>query len=167
MLTAATTTLDVLGARYGRYPHSALRIAEVPVGWGFGAFALPGMILFTEDRGFLSDPRADDVDLVTRRVAHEVAHQWWGHTLDAVDVPGASLLVETLAKHSEQLVVSALHGERSLAAILAFDEDRYFAGRAQEPDSEPVLLETSGEAYLYYGKGAIVMNGLRDLLGTA
>ncbi|HSU15905.1 hypothetical protein [Longimicrobium sp.] len=167
ILAAATRSLDVLGARYGAYPHDALRIVEVPSWSGFGGFALPGIVLFTEDRGFLSDERDGDVDLVTRRVAHEVAHQWWGHTLDPAPVAGATTLVETLAKHSEQLVVEEMHGPRALAPMLAFDEDRYLAGRAQDPHGEPTLMETGGQAYLYYGKGAVVMSGLRDLLGGA
>ncbi|MBV9879247.1 MAG: hypothetical protein JO180_02075 [Gemmatirosa sp.] len=166
-LAAATRALDVLGARYSAYPHDALRIAEVPAWEPFGGFALPGMIYFPEDRGFLSDPRADDVDLLTRRVAHEVAHQWWGHRLSPADVAGGSTLVETLAKHSEQLVVADAYAPRALAPMLAFDEDRYLAGRAEARDSEPTLMESAGQAYLYYGKGAVVMNGLRDLLGAA
>jgi ABC-2 type transport system permease protein len=165
ILAAATRSLDVLGSRYGAYPHPTLRIAEVPAWSSFGGFALPGLVLFTEDRGFLADTRDGDVDLVTRRVAHEVSHQWWGHTLDPAPVAGATTLTETLAKHSEQLVVASLHGERALAPMLAFDEDRYLAGRAQEPGAEPTLMEAGDEQYLYYGKGAVVMNGLRDLLG--
>jgi ABC-2 type transport system permease protein len=167
ILAAATRSLDVLGARYGAYPHPTLRIAEVPAWSSFGGFALPGLVLFTEDRGFLSDPRGGGVDLVTRRVAHEVAHQWWGHTLSPAGMAGATTLTETLAKHSEQLVVAAMHGPRALAPMLAFDEDRYLAGRAQEPRTERTLMEAEDEPYLYYGKGAVVMNGLRDLLGEA
>jgi len=167
VLAAATRSLEVLGARYGRYPFSSLRIVEVPAWSPFGAFARPGMVFFTEDRGFTSDTRAGDVDLVTRRVAHEVGHQWWGGRLDPADVAGASTLVETLAKHSEQLVLAAMHGPQALPPMLAFDEDRYLAGRAEEETSERTLLETTEQAYLYYGKGAVVMNGLRHLLGEA
>ena len=165
-LAAAARALEVLGARYGAYPHPVLRIAEVPAWAPFGAFALSGLVLFPEHRGFLADSRAEGIDLVTRRVAHEVAHQWWAHALDPADVAGASTLVETLAKHSEQLVVEAMHGEDALPPILAFDEDRYLAGRAQDPEPEPTLLETTDQAYLYYGKGGIVVHALRDLLGA-
>jgi hypothetical protein len=170
MLAAATRTLDVLGARYGAYALPQLRVAEVPRWSSFGALSLPGMIFFPEDRGLLSDasPRAErGVDLVTRRVAHEVAHQWWGHTLDAAPMAGATTLTETLAKHSEQLVVAAMHGDGALPAMLAFDEDRYLAGSAQEPAAEPTLLDAGSQPYLYYGKGAVVMHALRELLGAA
>ena len=166
ILAAAARSLDVMGARWGAYPHAVLRIAEVPSWSNFGGFALPGLILFTEDRGFLADPRDGDVDLVTRRVAHEVAHQWWGHVLDPLDVAGATTLVETLAKHGEQLVVASLHGEAALPPMLAFDEDRYLAGRADDAEGEPTLLEAEGQPWLYYGKGAVVMHALRAELGA-
>jgi hypothetical protein len=166
-LTAATRALDIMGARYAAYPHDALRIVEVPAWAGFGAFALPGIVLFPESRGFQSDARAENVDLVSRRVAHEVAHQWWGHTVDAADVAGGSMLTETLAKQSEQLVVASLHGDAAHPPMLAFDEDRYLAGRAGDAEPEPTLLESAGQAYIYYGKGAIAMHALRDALGDS
>ncbi|MDB4949345.1 MAG: hypothetical protein JWM27_1994 [Gemmatimonadetes bacterium] len=166
MLAAATRSLDLFGARFGPYPHRELRIVEVPSYWGFGALALPGTVYFVEDRGFLTDARdSADLDLVTRRVAHEVGHQWWGHQVDPTDQPGASMLVETLAKYSEQMVLKETHGERALPALLAFDLDRYLRGRAGEESVEAPLYRVTGEAYLYYGKGAVVMSGLRDLLG--
>lgn len=167
ILAAAARSLRVLGPRYGAYPHSTLRIAEVPVWASFGAFALPGLVLFTEDRGFTADARPGDVDLLLRRVAHEVAHQWWGHRLDPAAVAGASTLVETLAKHSEQLVLADAHGPQALPPMLAFDEDRYLAGRTQEETTEPSMLEVENQDYLYYGKGAVLMNSLRARLGPA
>ncbi len=163
---AAGRALAELGARYGSYPRRTLRIAEVP-GWAnFGAYALSGLVLFPESRGFLTQQSPDGVDLIARRVAHEVSHQWWAHTLDPADVTGGTALVETLAKHSEQLVVAAMQGDSALPDLLAYDEDRYFAGRAEEREAEPTLMDVTSQSYVYYGKGAIVMNGLRDLLGA-
>jgi hypothetical protein len=166
ILNAARTSLAIFGARYGPYPFHELRIVEVPSWSDFGALALSGTILFTEDRGFLSDPRPGNVDLVTRRVAHEVAHQWWPDRLDPADVVGSAFLVESLAKYGEQLVIESMHGGTALAEMLAFDEDRYLSGRTDERGEEPTLLQVTNQAYLYYGKGAIVMNGIRDLLGS-
>jgi ABC-2 type transport system permease protein len=167
IVTAATVTLDLLEARLGRYPGSVLRIAEVPAWSGFGGFAHAGLILFTEDRGFLAVPDERDVDLVTRRVAHEVAHQWWGHVVDPPVGPGSTVIVETLAKYSEQLVIAQLHGDSALPAMLRFEEDRYLGGRAEEGEREPALVATAGEAYLFYGKGALAMNALAATLGRA
>ena len=166
MLHAATASLDVLGAAWGRYPHRTLRIVEVPAGWRFAAFAFPGLIAFTEDRGFLTDPSdSDRLDLVSRRVAHEVAHQWWGHTARPTGGPGDVFLVETMAKYGEQKVIRALHGEGQVARLVAYDRDRYAWGRTEAAGPEPPLAEVADQPHLYYGKGAVVMNGLHGLLG--
>ncbi|WP_338868986.1 ABC transporter permease/M1 family aminopeptidase [Myxococcus stipitatus] len=168
MLEATTRSLDDFGARFHRYPDEQLRIVEIPKSWSFGALAMRQVIYFVEDRGFLTDMKhSDAVDLVTRRTAHEVAHQWWGHMLAPATVEGATMLVESLTKYSEQRVLAGLHGEHSLVRELAFDRDRYLAGRAGEAAHEPGLYRGTGQSYLYYGKGALVMNALRDLLGEA
>ncbi|HEX8830468.1 MAG TPA: hypothetical protein VF705_04840, partial [Longimicrobium sp.] len=71
MLATATRSLDIFGERFGPYPHRHLRIVELPRYWGFGAFALTGLIVWPEDRGFLTDEsRGGDVNLITRRLAH-------------------------------------------------------------------------------------------------
>lgn len=167
IIDATTRTLDVLGARLGAYPSKTLRMVEIPNGWDFGALAMPGMMFFTENRGMLTDPRSEDVDLLTRRVAHEVAHQWWGHTLDPLMVRGASTLVESLAKDGEQQVVASRDGAAAIIPILAFDHDRYLAGRANEAGGEHTLDAVFGQSYLVYGKGALAMHALRAQLGDS
>ncbi|WAM27193.1 M1 family aminopeptidase [Myxococcus sp. NMCA1] len=168
MLRAATRSLEVLEEQLGRYPHRQLRIVEVPSTWGFGALALSNTIYYPEHRGFLTaSGEQDTVDLITRRIAHEVAHQWWGHQVDPVSGPGGLLITESLAKYAEQRVLKALHGEAQVRQVLAFDLDRYLRGRAEEHGEEPPLLQTKDEPYLYYGKGAVVMHALADLLGEA
>ncbi|QSQ24736.1 hypothetical protein JY651_07260 [Pyxidicoccus parkwayensis] len=168
MLVAATRSLDVFSEQFGPYRHEQLRIVEVPSYWSFGALARSNTIYYPEYRGFVADVRdTDGVDLVTRRIAHEVAHQWWGDQVDAAPGPGASTLIESLAKYSEQRVVQATYGEPHLRRVLAFDLDRYLRGRASEAAVEPPLTGVKDQSYLYYGKGAVVMNALSDLMGEA
>lgn len=165
MLAAATATLDWMAERVAPPVDSVLRIAEVPEWAGFGAFATRGLILFPEDRGFRVDGGAGMVDLITRRVAHEVAHQWWGHRVDPADVAGGLVLVESLAKDAEQQVVRRVHGADALPAMLGYDEDRYLIGRAEEGRRETPLIALDDGAWLYYGKGAMALHALRSVLG--
>lgn len=172
MITAAAQALDHGRRELGAYPHGELRIVELAsnaplAGRGTG-FAVPGMIFLLEHAGFLTE-RSDPtrVDVVSKRVAHEVAHQWFGHALRPVPGPGASMLVETLARDAELRVLAALHGEQAVPPVLAFELDRYFRGRAglgREPETPLVLVESQG--FVYYSKGAVVMNATRDLLGN-
>ncbi|HEX8558150.1 MAG TPA: M1 family aminopeptidase [Pyrinomonadaceae bacterium] len=166
MLATAARSLDMFGERFGPYPHGHLRIAELPGHWGFGAFALPGLIVWPEDRGFLTDERrGGEVDLITRRLAHEVSHQWWGHQLYPARVEGGSMLVETLAKYSEMLALEATRGRGSLPRLLRFEREMYLLSRANTPFPEPPLMRVVDLEHVYYSKGAIVMDAMRDLIG--
>jgi ABC-2 type transport system permease protein len=167
ILKATATTLAMLGTQLSPYRLPVLRVVEIPSGWRFGGFALTGMLVLTENRGVLMDERAEDVDLLTRRVAHEVSHQWWGHTVSALPVPGGSTITESLAKHSERLVIQALHGDAALPQMLAFEHDEYLSGRARETEKEPTLIDGRDDDYIYYRKGALAMHALTDALGEA
>jgi ABC-2 type transport system permease protein len=166
MLATAALSLDMFGARFGPYPHRHLRIVELPRYWGFGAFALPGLILWPEDRGFLTDTSGGgEIDIITRRLAHEVSHQWWGHQLYPAQVEGGTMLVETLAKYSELLVLEATRGKGSLPPLLRFERETYLLSRTNTPFPEPPLMRVVDLEHVYYSKGAIVMEALRDLIG--
>jgi ABC-type transport system involved in multi-copper enzyme maturation permease subunit len=168
VLDAAATSLAALARRFGPYPMPTLRIVELPTGWGFGAFAMPGTLLLTENRGMRLDARREQVDLLLRRIGHEVAHQWWGGVVTPADVLGAGTIVEALAKYAEQRVVAEVHGEAALPPMLAFDHDRYLAGRAQEAGAERTLADAGFvDDYLFYGKAAIGFHALHASLGDS
>jgi len=165
VLEAATRSLDLCAERYGAYPFPQLRVAEVPSrGLRAAGFALPGVVYLAEDRVFLAD--LDDparTDIVTKRVAHEVAHQWWGHQLSPAPGPGATALVESLARHTELRVLKARHGPAALEPVLRAELDRYLSGRTG--GDEVPLVDVGGQAYLYYAKGSLAMAALSELAG--
>lgn len=166
MLDSAGVALDVMQSRFGAYPHQTLRIVEVPIYAPFAGFATPGVVLLREDRAFLTDARdRERPDLVARRVAHEVAHQWFGYRVVAANVPGASMITESLTKYAELLVIERMHGREAVRRLLEIELDRYLAGRASDEKSEVPLAKVEGQSYLYYSKGAIVFWAIRDLLG--
>ncbi len=164
ILKAASDSLRAFETSFGPYPQSQLRIAEAPAYWQFGGLAMPGLVLLSESRAFLIDARDPSlIDLVTRRTAHEVSHQWWGHYVTPAVVPGASTIIESLPRYSELLILD----KRSVRRSLGFELDRYLTGRTADKNPEVPLTRVTDQAYLYYGKGAIVMNALKHLLGEA
>ena len=166
MLDTAAVALDVMQSRFEPYPHHQLRIIEVPPDWPWSGYALPGTVYIREDRGFLTDARDPDrPDLVARRVAHEVAHQWFGHRVHAADVEGASMIIESLAKYSELLIIERLRGREQVRQLLEIELDRYLSGRAGATYAEVPLYKVGDRPYLFYNKAAVVLLGLRDLLG--
>lgn len=165
ILETARASLDVFQEAFGPYPHRELRIAEVPSSANFGGFATPGLVLLAENRVFLvDDAREQPIDLVCRRVAHEIAHQWWGHHLVPAPVDGGTFLTESVTKYAETLVLERLHGLEQVRNLRAIELDRYLSGRVGEV--EPPLSEVAGQSFLFYSKGLLVMGALGDLLGA-
>lgn len=166
IFSAATDSLRIFEMSFGPYPQSQLRIAEAPAYARFGGLAMPDLVFLSESRAFLIDARdPSQIDLVARRTAHEVAHQWWGHSVTPAVIPGASAIIESLPRYSELLVLDKRYGRGQVRRSLQFELDRYLAGRAGDEKTEVPLARVTGQAYLYYGKGAIVMNALKELLG--
>jgi hypothetical protein len=166
MCDAATSSLDLFTQRFGPYPHRDLRLVEAPAHAPFAGYATPSVIFLNEGRSFLIDARDPvRVDLVTRRVAHEVAHQWWGYRIDAITGRGAPAIVESLTKYAELMIIEKKYGREAARQLLEFENDNYLAGRASENDEEVPLVDVGNQQYVYYGKGAVVMNGIRDLAG--
>ncbi|HET8774138.1 MAG TPA: M1 family aminopeptidase [Thermoanaerobaculia bacterium] len=162
-------SLTLLSGAFGAYPQPQLRVVEVPSSWNFGGFATPGVVFLNEKRGFMIDARDPRrVDLVLRRTAHEVAHQWWGHSVSAATGPGATMITESLTKYSELLVLERTHGKEAVRELLSHELDRYLSGRTTETSgAEPPLGRATNQSYLYYPKGAIVLSAIRDLIGEA
>lgn len=148
------------------YAYDTLRLAEIPGFWRFGGFATPAAIFLVEDRSFELDLRREaSVDLLTRRVAHEVAHQWWGHALTPKGGPGAVVLVEALAKYSESQIVLKRRGAAAARRLLEFELDQYLAGRAEATREEVPLAAVDEDAYLFYRKGALATHAIERTIG--
>lgn len=166
MLDTMAASLDVLQDAFGKYPHPQLRLVELASYWPMAGYALPGTIFVREDRGFFTDLRdRERPDLVARRVAHEVAHQWFGHRVQVANVEGATVIVESLTKYSELLIVERMRGREHVRQLLEIELGQYLSGRAADTYPEVPLYKADEQAYLFYNKAAIVLFALRDLLG--
>lgn len=167
MLDTAAASLDVMQQSFGAYPHRQLRLVEISSYWPMAGYALPGTVYVREDRGFLTDARdTTRPDLVARRVAHEVAHQWFGHRVQVTNVEGAPMIIESLTKYSELLIVEHLRGREHVRRLLEIELDRYLSGRAGETYAEVPLYKVDNQPYLFYNKAAVVLLAIRDLLGS-
>ena len=159
-------TIDYCEENFGDYAFDHIRIAEVPSHWSFGGFAHPGMISMVEDRLYLMDVSQEETfNLVAKRVIHEVAHQYWGHTLSAKPVAGGSILIEGFAKYTEAVVMEKMFGKRAVYELSENARRRYFSGRSYATDLEPPVYKVLGQGYISYGKSLNVMLALRDLIG--
>ncbi|GJM36596.1 MAG: membrane protein [Saprospiraceae bacterium] len=168
MMEAMEQTLDYCQQAFSPYGLDHLRIAELPGHWPMGGYATSGVIGLVENRSFFTDlSDSTSFDVVTKRVAHEVAHQWFGHQLNPKNDAGASMLVESFAKYIECVIIDQQYGKSQLRALLTDQMDDYFKNRNRTNKLEPPLDQVDDQSFIYYAKGCVVMNALRDLLGES
>ena len=151
----------------GPFPWPELDVIEMPA-YGFG-HAPPGMIFITREAFTpLSDPVAMEfVKGINARLAHEVAHAWFGHVAKD-SYPEDQWLSESTADYFAAVAMEQLKDKKEFGS--AIDEWKEHARKA--PDL-PVYLANSlaGEdafrqrQRLLYAKGPLVLDALRRELG--
>ncbi|MDE1145551.1 MAG: M1 family aminopeptidase [Azospirillaceae bacterium] len=165
MMTSMKQSLAYCSTAFGPYQHRQVRILEFP---DYARFAqsFPNTVPFSEGMGFIEDNRdKTKIDSVFYVTAHEVAHQWWGHQLEAANVQGNTLLVETLAQYTSLMVMEHQYGPNQIRKFLKYELDRYLSSRGHEELEELPLNRVEDQPYIHYRKGAVVMYALKDYLG--
>jgi len=170
MMRGLKATLDYCTAAYSPFQFHQLRILEFP---RYGSFAesFPNTIPYSEEIGFIVEVDPKKVDAINMPffvTAHETAHQWWGHQVDAAAVEGETSIVETLAQYTSLMVMQQTYGADSMRKFLRFQLDGYLRGRAQEHNEENPLYKVQPyQGYIHYFKGGLVMYALQDYIGEA
>lgn len=165
MIDSSKDSLDYFTQAFGPYQHKQLRIIEYP---GYRSFAqsFANTVPYSEKIGFITDLRDNkEIDPVYYITAHEVAHQWFGHQLNAANVQGSAVLSESLSQYAALMVMEKKYGEEKIRKFLTFELDSYLRGRASESLEEMPLLRAENQQYIHYRKGSIVMMALRDRIG--
>jgi ABC-2 type transport system permease protein len=165
MMQAAKSTLEYATVEFSPYPHSQLRIVEVPNYIGLTAMSLGGTIPFSESWGFTAQIKGDALDSVTKVVAHEVAHQWWNHQVVPANTQGANFIAETMSEYTALMVLEKETSKADMQRHLRHELDRYFKGRNREEFKENPLNLVGNQPYLHYSKGNLAMYRIRDLVG--
>jgi hypothetical protein len=148
----------------GKFPFPELEVLEINA-FGFG-IAPPGMIFITREafnplftQGFVKG--------INARLAHEVAHAWWGHVVR----PSATAdrwMAESLAEYYSGLAMQ-LRNKNDFGLMLDEwkDESKPVRGRGSVYLANSVAGEDRGLEYqaLLYAKGPLVLHALRLEIG--
>ena len=166
---AILATLKTARRRYSEWftdsPWPQLRLTEVP-DLIPDATAYPTTLLVTERLGFATAPGVR-AGMPFAVVAHEAAHQWWGHLVRAGSGAGTGLLVEGMADYATLLLHDAEFGTEGRRRYAAYLEREYLE-RRDARDERSVLDardERAGDATVVQYKGAWVMWMLQQELG--
>jgi ABC-2 type transport system permease protein len=165
MINGVKESLDYYSDHFGAYPFKQLRVVEFPR-YIDGAQGFANTLTFSEGRDFVAAPGSGNANSLNCffTVAHEVAHQWWGHQVVGADLAGNTLIGESLAEYSALKVLEKKFGYKAIYKYLKYELDEYFKKR-RRGDNEPVLLYCQDQSEVYYNKASIVLYSICDLIG--
>lgn len=167
MLQSMRDAFDYYTTHFGPYPQKVARIIEFPRGEYAQAFV--GTMPYGEHAGFTYDYRgfkSDDIDIIYFLVAHEMAHQYWGHQLVGPAMQGSQMLSESFSQYSALMVMEKRYGKDAMRKFLRYELEQYLTARSTEQEEELPLWKEEGQPYLYYNKGSLVMYYLKEMIGA-
>jgi ABC-2 type transport system permease protein len=165
MMESMKMSLDYYSAHFSPYQYNQLRIVEFPRYRSF-AQSLPGIIPFSEALGFVMDIEDEnDVDMAFYITAHEVSHQWWGLQMEAANVQGQNMILETLAQYSAMMVLKEKYNDEKVQQFLKLQLDEYKKASLKSKKEEPPLALVGNDNHIYYNKGALNMYELQKHIG--
>jgi aminopeptidase N len=161
-LQVAEQSLRAFNARFGRYPHAELEVAQGAMTTFLG-MEYPGVVLI-EQNLYARNGRG-----LETTVAHEIGHQWW-YSQVGNDAQGEPWLDEGLASYAQVVYYEAL-GRPELAkgeldAFRASYRQLREGGRDAPLATPPSELERIYVPVIY-AKGALFFQALRAQIGEA
>jgi hypothetical protein len=168
MVEGIKKSLDYYTRNFSPFQFDHVRILEFP---RYATFAesFANTIPYSEAIGFIAkvNPKDEnDVDFPFYVTAHEVAHQWWAHQVLGARAQGLDMLAESLAQYSALMVMKHDFGAAQMKRFLKYELDGYLRQRPIERKREqPLERVDSGQTYVRYQKGSMVMYALQDYLG--
>ncbi|WP_051554590.1 ABC transporter permease/M1 family aminopeptidase [Maribacter antarcticus] len=167
MMESMKASFDYFSTNFSPYQYEQMRILEFPRYAEF-AQSFPGTVPFSEAIGFILNINDDkDVDMAFYVTAHELAHQWFGMQIEAANVQGQLMLLETLSQYAATMVLKQHYSEEKVQQFLELQKDKYIEGQRNEGDQEPSLALVENQDYIYYAKGAINMYEFQKQIGEA
>lgn len=172
LLAQARQILDFFTAQFGPCPYPRLNLVALE-GRAPGGHSPPGMVVLVERplllRSTLVDDPASFHDIPGFFLAHELAHQWWGHGVAGQNYR-ERWLSEALAQYAAALWTRHTHGEVVFARVLermarwglkATGEGPIHLGhRLGHLKDDPQVFRA-----VVYDKGAYVLHMLRQVVG--
>ncbi len=171
-LDATLRILAFYREEFGPMPFAGLNVVLIE-GRAPGGHSPPGMVVLSNRppmlRNTLRDDPASFHDLPTFFLAHELAHQWWGHGVSGQNYR-ERWIAEGFAQYAAALWIRKTMGEAPFRSVL----DRMGRWAQRKTDLGPIHLghrlgHVKGDAQIYravvYDKGAYVLHMLRGIMG--
>jgi hypothetical protein len=172
LLARAGDIIQFFETEFGPFPYSSLTLLAIE-GQTPGGHSPPGMVIMAERplfirRALRDDPAGFD-DVPGFFLAHELAHQWWGHGV-AGENYRERWLSEGTAQYAAALWVRHDQRDETFRDVLR----RMASWALRETDEGPLSLgyrlgHVKGDPQIYravvYDKGAYILHMLRQVIG--
>ncbi|MDD7914030.1 ABC transporter permease/M1 family aminopeptidase [Polaribacter ponticola] len=167
MMKSMKASFDYYSTNFSPYQFKQMRILEFPRYVEF-AQSFPGTVPFSEAIGFVLDIDDEkDVDMAFYVTAHELAHQWFLMQVEAANVQGQHLILESLSQYAAIMVLKKHYSEEKVQQFLNTHKGKYLAEKSRESEKEPSLALVENQKYIYYSKGVINMYEFQKQIGEA
>lgn len=157
----ALKALSFYRDRFGKLDRGAYGVAEMHVmnpkrsyNYEADGFSVYDSVLF--------DGREPDA----RKIAHEVAHLWWGGEVDPTG-NGERFLTESLAEMSALLYVEKVHGAARAEDVATKWRERYASSSSDETSIARTTFGSPRYAEVIYARGPMALRTLRDRAGKS
>jgi hypothetical protein len=172
LLESSGAILRFFAHEFGAPPYASLRLALIE-GIAPGGHSPPGMMILSRQpplfRGRLRDDPANFGDVADFFLAHELAHQWWGHGVAGQNYR-ERWISEGFAQYAAALWTGHSQGEDAFRSLLGRMAEWALRRSADGPIHLGHRLgHIEGDRQTFravvYDKGALVLHMLRGIVG--
>lgn len=164
--TASQHAFAFLKPILGRYPYDTLRIAERPR-YDEEVVSFGNVIVLPENHGWIADiRRREDLDYLHFITASQIAQQYM-QQLPLSKTQGFPVVTRSIPAYLALVQLKQYYGDTAVKNhVLKLHQD-YMKGRANEKNTEPILLSVDEDAnYVSEKKGAVVLYMLAQKIGV-
>lgn len=169
MMNGLKAGLDYNAANFAPYQHQQARIVEYSRSLGNYGQSYANTLPLSE-YSFVADidlSAKGNLDKLYGGIAHEIAHQWWGHQAIPAGAIGYAMVTESMSEYVALKVIEKEYGLDMLRTYTRLSMEKYLKQRSKVKGQEHPLMDNHGqdEAHVAYEKGSLAMYALSDYLG--
>ncbi|MEM9858043.1 MAG: M1 family aminopeptidase [Bacteroidota bacterium] len=169
MMNGLKAGLDYNSKYFAPYQHRQARIIEFSRSLGNYGQSYANTLPLSE-MSFVADidlSNEGSLDKLFGGIAHEIAHQWWGHQAIPAGVAGYAMITESMSEYVALKVIEHEYGKDMVRVYTKLSLEKYLKERGRKTEQENPLVSNSGqdEAHVPYEKGSLAMYMLSGYLG--
>jgi ABC-2 type transport system permease protein len=163
-MQAFKDALPYYSAAYGPYPSRNISLIETPI-YGPWETSMTSMSTFKEPNSWDADfTRPDQYDYLYSNATRLLAQQWWRFQVAPNNTVGSLVIPEGLSSYDALVMAEKRYGKNNIKSILQDQIWIYLVIRPRLERKEHPLIKAN-EWFEWGGKAALVLYGLRDLIG--